>query len=410
MAYRSTQNLVRVLAVVGSLTISTLGFAQVNCVTSAPNFPSTYLICVPPGAPSTIDLVVFAHGYVSPTVPAGQIPTDQLSLQGVSIPDLVNRLGFAFAVASYPKNGLAIKEGMADLEKLVQYYKSQGKNPGRVYLVGASEGGLITAKLIEMPGSSFSGGLALCGPVGDFRGQINHFGDMRVVYDYFFPDVLPPTPVSVPTSALTSWGSVLLPAVQSSLTNNPDAMQQLYSVTRTPSDAAQPTDAAIGNLWYNIFATNDATVELGGQPFDNRTRLYFGSKNDFRLNMRVQRFSADPAALLEIQKYYDTTGKLARPLVTMHTTGDPIVPYWHETVYGLKVLFGGGAPRYIHLPVFRYGHCNFQPAEVLLAFALLVGKVSGQSLANAEAALPTESMRQEYRALSREQADLLRAW
>jgi len=384
------------------LMFSVLASAQDPCV-PYPAGLSTYLICVPPGAASNIDLVVFAHGYVSPTEPVGTIPTDQLSLQGVSIPALVNSLGFAFAVSSYPKNGLAIKEGMVDLENLVAFYKQLGYSPGRVYLVGVSEGGLIATKLIEQGGPVFSGGLALCGPIGDFDGQINHFGDFRVVFDYFFPGVLPPSPVSIPPSAIADWDS-LVPVIAGAMAANPSAAAQLYLVTQTPTDPTQPVESAVDNLWYNVFATDDAHTELGGQPFDNRFRIYLGSTDNLRLNLDVERFSADPAALRQIAEFYQTSGSLPAPLVTMHTTGDPIVPYWHETLYGLKVLLRGSLREYLHLPVVRYGHCNFEPAEVLLGFGLLVEKVSGQSLPNAELALPSETMRQQFRSLAAQNA------
>ena len=368
--------------------------------TPYPAPPSTYLICIPPGAGPNIDLVVFAHGYVSPTVPAGQIPFDQLQIQGVPIPALVNSLGFAFAVSSYPKNGLAIREGMTDLENLAAFYKTLGHAPEHVYLVGASEGGLVTTKLVEEGSPAFSGGLALCGPIGDFPSQINHFGDFRVVFDYFFPNVLPSSPVDIPTSAMEEWDPGLASAVAAAILGNPSAAKQLYTVTGTPTDPTQPADAAIGNLWYNIFATDEAHTELGGQPFNNKGRLYLGSSNDFRLNTRVERFSADSAAVNQMRAFYQTTGKLPEPLVTMHTTGDPIVPYWHEALYGVKVLLKGSLREYLHLPIVRYGHCNFQPPEVLLGFALLVQRVSGQQLANPELALPNEQMRQQFRSLA----------
>ena len=67
-----------------------------------------------------------------------------------------------------------------------------------------------------------------------------------------------------------------------------------------------------GVLWYNIFATNDAIARLGGQPFDNKTRLYHGSDNDLRLNLGVQRAAADPAALAEVAHF---VGHVDRVLV-----------------------------------------------------------------------------------------------
>jgi len=61
------------------------------------------------------------------------------------------------------------------------------------------------------------------------------------------------------------------------------------------------------------------------------------------------------------------------PLITLHTTADDIVPFWHELLYLGKVdLFNRG--RFIPLPVGRYGHCNFMTNEVLTAFLLTVSQ------------------------------------
>jgi hypothetical protein len=38
-----------------------------------------------------------------------------------------------------------------------------------------------------------------------------------------------------------------------------------------------------------------------------------------------------------------TSGQLSVPLVTLHTTGDPIVPFLHEALYADKVA-AAGAP------------------------------------------------------------------
>ena len=71
------------------------------------------------------------------------------------------------------------------------------------------------------------------------------------------------------------------------------------------------------------------------------------------LNLLVPRYHADPTALATIDASYQTTGRLEAPLVTMHTTGDPVVPYWHEPLYTLKALPSGLL--HTNLPVARYG-------------------------------------------------------
>ena len=109
-------------------------------------------------------------------------------------PDAANSLGYAFATTSYSVNGLAIKQGLPDLVDLVNIFRTQHPTLKRVVLVGVSEGGLITTLATEQYPTVFNGGVAACGPIGDFRGQINYVGDFRVVFDYFFPGLDPRQP------------------------------------------------------------------------------------------------------------------------------------------------------------------------------------------------------------------------
>ena len=91
------------------------------------------------------DLVVYAHGYVAFNEDV-VITRDQLSLpDGPSIPEIVNALGFAFATTSYSVNGLAVRQGLSDLLDVVEIFGAMHDEPERVYLVGPSEGGVITA-------------------------------------------------------------------------------------------------------------------------------------------------------------------------------------------------------------------------------------------------------------------------
>src|SRR6266581_4657618 len=116
---------------------------------------------------------------------------------GTSVPGIINALGFAFATTSYSTNGLAVVQGIDDVVDLVHIFATTHGAAHRVYLVGPSEGGIVTALAVEKHPDVFAGGLAACGPIGDFRQQINYDGDFRVVFDYFFPGVIPPSPVSV---------------------------------------------------------------------------------------------------------------------------------------------------------------------------------------------------------------------
>lgn len=338
-----------------------------------------YLVCKP--AVWNGDLVIYAHGYVAPGAPLA-LPDDKVD--GVPVYQIVAQMGYAFATTSYRANGLVVPLAVDDLVKLAARATTHIGQPDRVLLAGVSEGGLITTLAVEQHPGVFDGGLAACGPVGDFRKQIDYFGDFFVVFNYFFPGVLGgASPVGVPPAVMNDWDSVYVPRVLAALAANPGAVRQLLKVTGAPvdpSDLATVGETVLGILWYDIFSTNNAIAVLGGQPFDNSWRWYSGSDNDWRLNWRVQRVGAAGAALREIDRKYQTTGRLSRPLVTLHTTGDPIVPYWHEPLYWWKALFGGSALLHTNLPVPRYGHCSFTVNEVLTGFALLVLKVTGREL------------------------------
>jgi len=237
-----------------------------------------------------------------------------------------------------------------------------------VYLFGASEGGLITAKAIEQHQAQFDGGIAACGPIGDFRMQVNYVGDMRVVFDAFFPGILPPTAIEIPESLMLGWETVYAPALTLALSQNTAATAQLLNVTHAsidPDDLTTVPKSVPGVLWYNVYGTNDAYVKMGGNPYDNADHTYVGSADDAVPNQAVMRYRADRNALASIEAHYQTTGRLKTPLVTLHNTLDPVVPYEHALLYGDKVTDAGASGLYTHIPVESYGHCNFNTVEIM---------------------------------------------
>jgi len=339
---------------------------------------ATHVICVPEAWNGS--LVVYAHGYVSPVEPNPPLfPADTLVAAQAVLP-----FGFAFAATSYPDLGLVIPGAVEDLASLVNEFKLMAPQTKEVFLVGFSEGGLVTTKAVEKYPEVFSGGLACCGPVGDFRRQINYFGDFFVAFNYFFPDVFEgkADPGDVALEVIAGWETKYVPRIKAAIADT-SRTSQLLRVTQAPVDsgnAASVEQTVLSVLWYDVFATGDAINKLGGQPFDNSLRWYSGSSNDWALNRGVKRFRADSAALQSIQASYQTSGHLKRPLVTMHTTGDPVVPYWHEVLYDWKALLSGSLLLHTNIPIARYGHCKFEPNELLVGFAILILKVTGQNI------------------------------
>jgi hypothetical protein len=363
---------------------------------------AAYRICMPDSGKWNGSLLIFAHGYVATTEPLG-IPENQLVLpDGTSIPTLITSLGVAFAVSGYSVNGLAILQGISDSADLVDIFTNTVGQPQKVFIGGPSEGGLVTALSVERFPNIYDGGLAACGPIGDFPAEIDYIGNFRVVFDYFFPNVIPGSPISVPTDVMDNWDTVYLPRIEAAVNARPASAQQLLSVTGAAvgSDPSTVLETIENVLWYSVFSANDAEAKLGGQPFDNSKKIYSGSSNDFLLNLLAPRFTADSQAVAAMKTNYNTTGLLTRPLVTMHTLLDPIIPYWHEPLYTLKTVSNGSAMQRISIPIQSYGHCNFNQAQTLVAFLALVLKAGGPTPSALDQVLSNDQIREQFHSLS----------
>ena len=349
------------------------------------------VICIP--SPWNGQLVMYAHGYVPPQAPLA-LPVDELTLpDGTFVPDVFLSQGFAFATTSFHKNGVAIEQGADDLNKLLQEFKSQVGPPAlqKVFIAGASEGGLIALRLLERFPGKYDAGLALCAPVGGSVDFINRAYDFRVVFDYFFPGAFtfPPNQpgaepfgaVDVPQDAYLFWDSVYVPRIIAALAADPLATAQLFAVTRTVVDLGDPgsiIETALTLLFYSIFGTNDQIATVGGIPYDNRSTTYTGSTNDAALNAGVERIASDGRARAYARRFYEPKGNLHDPLVTLHNTLDPVVPFDHEVEYGRLVAQKRKLGFLTVIPVPRFGHCNFTTAEVVQAFTLMVQQAAAR--------------------------------
>jgi len=340
-----------------------------------------YSIAVPPGwNPSRDELVVFAPGYRFPDHASALPEPDPAWLTPL------RGIGLAVATLSYRKPGLAVAQGTQDLEELFAFIASDPlrcgyARPSKSWLVGGSEGALIATLVTERQAQSLDpfvdGTLAACGPVGDFRYQLEHVVDFRVVFDALFPGVIPGSAVAIQPEVVTAWGTAYEPAVRALIAQQPREIEMLLRVTGAPYDAADPASietTVLMLLEYDVRGFNDVVLTLGGQPVDNTQRVYGGSGDasvDAYINMQAERVAADPHAVAQLDSGYRTSGSSPVPLVTLHTTRDPLVPYRHEELFAAKVAANGAARQHVNVPVERYGHCNFEPREVLGAlFAL----------------------------------------
>ena len=358
-----------------------------GCATGTQSSGALYELCAPAGALAGT-LVVYAHGYVLPQLPLA-IPAAEAGLPSVKA--FVLGQGHGYAATSFHANGLVEPQrGVHDLRELVQLYTKAFGRPERVVLFGVSNGANLALLALEQNKGLYDGAFASCGPVGDFERQLGYFGDVFAAFDYFFPNVVPGGPDGISEAYLAALQQqsaasgvparlILAGALQATLTapaNFPKTLQLLSVLANTPridADFNGPFEGistVIQAVVYNVFATNNALGVLGGQFYENADVRYVGSADDAALNAGIQRYEADAQALAQVRAHYQTKGKVADPVVTLHNLRDPLVPFWQEALYGAKL--GDDAGLRTLTPVNRFGHCNFTPAEIEAALDALV--------------------------------------
>ena len=350
-------------AVLIAVTIGIAPSAATQFVTGSTAAGSQYAFAVPDNWNG--DLVIYGHGIVDPSAPVA-LPTTQDGFAATR--DALLARGYAVAYSSYSENGFALKDAAQRLHQLSGLFVSRFGQPGTTYLVGHSLGATAAQMLAERFPGQYDGTLAMCGLLGGAIPEVQYLGDVRVLFDAYFPGVLPGDLLNVPSASFRP-GDPLFMAVLG-------ALQQGFFSAGTPTIAfamaaklpfISPQElvaAALNAIGFNIRFTNDLLDRTHGHGFfDNMTTTYPAA-----VDALVKRYAATPDAVMYLQHYYTPTGAITSPMLTLHTTRDPVVPLLHESIYGSLAP----ADRLVQRTVDRFGHCAFNQQEVLTAFDDLV--------------------------------------
>jgi pimeloyl-ACP methyl ester carboxylesterase len=331
------------------------------------------LTCMPvPADEFNGTIVVYAHGYVNPQEDLS-LPEEEL-VAFWPVVEILLEHGMIFATTSCSKTGFAIEQCGDNINDLVDFVKDQipQQISPKVLIAGASEGAGVASMLVEKYPDIYDGALTLCGPVGGMPYQIDYLGDFRVVFDYFFPDVIPRDGIYDLTSITLDEWNELKEVIKSAVDARPDLAKQVFKVTGAAAAPGLLGLSAVNILKFSVVGVKDLVETSGGKPFGNKWSWYRGSKNDRALNAGVERVGSTRKGRKYVRKFYNTTGDLQQPVVSLHTIQDDVVPYRHELLYKFKVWLQGNRRQFISLPVIRFGHCNFEPTEVFGAFWLLL--------------------------------------
>ena len=348
------------------------------------------------------EIVYYAHG-IRPPVPYAPISlADQDNFFAVR--DALGGLGYAFAYSSFSENGLAVKDGAQRTHQLRGLVSSQlPDKPTRSYLAGYSLGALVALELAEKYPTQYDGVLAMCGMVGGTPRELQYVGDVRALFDAYYPGVLPGNVISVPTPPLS------IPEVQAlvvqAITKNPLGLFAIASTAQTPlayapiGSLGDPTSMAfqslVGSLvtalYYQLLGTPDVVDRTHGQsPYDNRSITYTMGTPVVPVaaltpviqgmiagsNESVTRYDITPAAQNYLERNYVPSGSLQIPVVSVHNLWDPLVPFFHEPALAQTVAAAGASSMLLQRAVPNYGHCNFPTPLVVSSFQTLTNWVS----------------------------------
>lgn len=355
-------------------------------LTTTSGLTQTILSCFPEDAASWNGILLL---YVRGTVLSGSVglPDNELVFGDFSLPKFLLELNYAFATSSLEKTGLVVEAGADNINQLLSTIEGElaPRQPEHILLIGLSQGALIATLLTEQYSERYDGTLALCGPIAGMPYQTRSLGDFSYTFDALFPGVLPFEAGQIVPVTSSVWSEVYEPVVTQQILANPTQTQRLLQLTGAAYDAAEPTTAITttrSNLAYSFSSQADFLEVVGGQGFDNRWQHYAED-----INAHIKRAQADRVARSYLTRYYEPTGVLSIPLVTLHTLGDNLVPYEHELIYQRRVVEQGREDLLTTFAYDRYGHCTFTLAEMaqgLDALLTAVGVPEGRSVLAAE--------------------------
>ena len=340
-----------------------------------------YRIVVPTGWQPDDGLVIWNHGYQGYTSPEPE-PAPSLG----PLENEVLSAGFALAASSYSQTGWAVFSSHIDNQQLYQRFVELAGEPARVYVQGASLGGIVTVRDLEaglIP--NISGALLMCGATAGSRNWYNAI-DLRVIYEAVCEDAgnadLPtdswyeiPDPLVGEFQFLRSLerctgllSDDLFKSPWASLLQTRDQRERLDRILQLSGLETEFLPLVLG---YAVFElprlVADESKLAGVRPFSNAGIDY----GDEIINRSVYRSIALPSARNTLLENYSPSGAIGDTrIVAIHTSRDGLVPVANQQFFRELVN-----PDQISTAVVvedEPSHCGFNYPEGLAAWQSLL--------------------------------------
>jgi pimeloyl-ACP methyl ester carboxylesterase len=322
------------------------------------------------------ELVLWAHGY---TANAGEKGSRlRVGMPGVGEGSPLRQHlvaeGFAWAASSYRCNGYVPGRGLLDTIALTEIFTklNDGKPPTRVYLTGVSMGGHVTLLGLQEFPTTFAGGLALC-PSGP--GEMDFLTSVAAASEFITgvkvteatrdQDVAKLTAIFGKPPDYTDKGRQLA-SIQVQISGGPRPFAIEGLAARFTDNASTVADAKGRETIWNLVASNSDVhyaIDDG-----------LGLTGD-AINAGVRRKAADGEARSARGAYEEAIpfdGRIERPVITLHGSGDLYVPITLEQSLKHAVDGAGKSSLLVQRIIRSPGHCNFSAEEQVDGFDALV--------------------------------------
>lgn len=371
---------------------------------------SAYVMDVPANWNGTV--LLYSHGYVpdGASNPARNAPSTAV---GIALLEA----GYAQVGSSYPGTGWIVERAVPAQLGALDEFRARFGPARRTIAWGTSMGGLITTGFAERYGRQFDGAVAMCGiEQGAVASWNNGLDTLFAIRTLLAPGSAAPL-VRLPDQAaalasaseltaaldaaqatprgrarialaaalrnLPAWTSPAQPEPDpddhdTAQRNQFDALRQFVK-TGGLSWRQEAEEQAGGNMSWNTgvdYARMSAKSAIRGEVEELYARSGLSLRNDLTVLAAAPRITADPAAVGYMSRNISPTGRLSKPMMSIHTTGDPQASVQVERAYADAVDDSGRSRLLRQAFVHRAGHCTFTAGEMLAAVRTLEHRIS----------------------------------
>jgi pimeloyl-ACP methyl ester carboxylesterase len=355
-------------------------------------------------------VLLFSHGF-GPTAAADAPSTGSATA-------LLGQ-GYALVGSSYDPGGSwwALASAERDQFATLAAFKARFGPVKRTISVGESMGGLINSQIAEDGRGVVNGSLNLCGLVAGGVDLNNYQLNAEYALTTLLPGAsgIPIRDFASPTDGAAAAGQMVTAVTAAQSTAAGRARIALVGALLNEADwaageaAPAPRDYAgqeaqeeswmttggqlgfieFGRYYIELSAGGDsswnagvdyARLVRGSAHYDQVKALYkqagLNLDADLKTLTKGADYTAEPGSLAAMERTSTNTGRLAVPLLDIHTTSDQLVPVEQESAFADKVRAAGDSALLRQAYVARQGHCNFTTAEIVAALDTVNARIS----------------------------------